>query len=328
MTRPLVDADADPEAIRSRRIAVIGYGNQGLAQAQNLRDSECDLRIGLRLGSARRALAENDGFVVGTFQEVAEWADLISLLLPDQAHGEVFRESIRPHLSAGKMLVVAHGFSIQYLQIEPPIDVDVALVAPVGPGTMLRRMYRAGGGIPALLAVHQDASGRAESVGLAYAWALGCARVGVLTTSVREETETDLFGEQAVLCGGLTALMKAGFDTLVQASYQPEIAYFECVHQMKLIVDLIYEGGLAGMQDAISDTAAFGDFRSGPRIIDDHVRESMRDVLRDIRSGAFARDWAAESAWGAPDLARHRREEKSDLLEEVGARLRAMTKPT
>jgi ketol-acid reductoisomerase len=318
------DGDADLSLIRSRRIAVIGYGNQGRAQSLNLRDSGCDVTVGLRPGGASWELAEAEGFSPGEVSDAAAQADVVSVLLPDQFHQQVYRESVQPVLTRGKMLLLAHGFSIHFRQVEPPADVDVAMVAPVGPGAMMRRLYLEGLGIPAVFAVHQNVTGLADELALAYSRALGCTRAGVLRTTFQEETETDLFGEQAVLCGGLSSLIKAGFDTLVEAGYQPELAYFECLHQIKLIVDLIYESGLSGMHAAISDTAEFGDRRSGPRIIDEHAREQMHAVLRDIRDGTFARAWIEEYQAGATSLRRAREAEKTELIEVVGRQLRSM----
>ncbi|MBV9279890.1 MAG: ketol-acid reductoisomerase, partial [Chloroflexi bacterium] len=284
-TRVYYDADADLEPVRSRRIAIVGYGNQGHAHALNLRDSGCEVRVGARPGGQGWDRASAAGFEVAPVEDACRWADLVSVLLPDQDHRRVFQESILPQLGAGKLLMMAHGFSIRFGQIRPPPDVDTALVAPVGPGHILRRLYLEGSGIPAVFAVHQSVTGRAEEVALSYARGLGCTRAGVLATTFQEETETDLFGEQAVLCGGLTALMKAGFETLVAAGYQPELAFFECIHQVKLIVDLIYEGGFTYMHERISDTAEFGDRVAGPRVVDEGVRRSLEGMLQDIQDG-------------------------------------------
>ena len=323
-TEPFNDADADLQPLRARRIAVVGYGSQGRAQALNLRDSGCDVRIGLYSGSRSADRAAADGFVVETTSDASRWADVISLLLPDQLHAPVFRESVAPALAAGKLLLVAHGLSIQYGAVAPPPEIDVALVAPIGPGRMVRSLYLEGFGVPAVIAVWRDVTGAALDLALAYAAGLGCTRAGVLPTTFQEETETDLFGEQAVLCGGLAELVKAGFDTLVDAGYQPEIAYFECLHQVKLIADLLYDGGLSGMNAAISDTAELGEYLSGPRVINEAARQGMRDVLDDIRSGAFARRWAQEWSEDGPELHRRRGEKESLLIERVGRRLRAM----
>jgi ketol-acid reductoisomerase len=317
------DDDATLELIQGRRVAVIGYGNQGHAHALNLRDSGCEVRIGLRPKGASWARAEADGFLVLPVADVAAWADVIGVLLPDQDHKLVFEESIRQQLEPGNMVLVAHGFSIHFGQIQAPPNVDVTMVAPVGPGHMMRRLFRQGSGVPALIAVHQDVSGDAHPLSLSYARALGSTRVGVLRTTFQEETETDLFGEQAVLCGGMSALIKTGFDTLVKAGYQPELAYFECLHQVKLIVDLLYEGGFFYMHSRISDTAEFGDFVSGPRVIDEHVSQSMDAILEDIQDGSFAHRWISEYEHGMPTLHRKREEEQGLQVEVVGARLRS-----
>ncbi len=318
------DSDVDPQKIRSRRIAIIGYGSQGHAHAQNLRESGCDVRVGLYEASGSWRRAEADGFDVGTVAEVSAWADVISVLLPDQHHKKVFEESIRPHLSAGKLFMTAHGFSIHFQQVSPPTDVDVAMVAPKSPGHMVRRLYEAGSGTPALLAVEQDATGTAHDTALAYAWGLGCTRAGVLPTTFKEETETDLFGEQAVLCGGMTSLVKAGFETLVEAGYQPELAYFECLHEMKLIVDLMYQGGMSYMRYSVSDTAEFGDYVSGPRVVDERVKATMRTLLDEIQDGSFARRWVAECEAGGEDFLAMRRANRDHQIERVGAELRSM----
>lgn len=324
MAKVYYDSDANLDLIKARRIAVIGYGSQGHAHAQNLRDSGCNVRVGLREGSESWARAEADGFTVGTVADVSEWGDVISILLPDQYHKPVFESAIREHLSAGKILLTAHGFSIHFKQIQPPADVDVAMVAPKSPGHMMRRMYTEGVGVPALFAVEQDATGQAEQLALAYARGLGSTKAGVLRTSFKEETETDLFGEQAVLCGGLTSLIKAGFETLVEAGYQPELAYFECLHEMKLIVDLVYQGGLSYMRYSISDTAEYGDYVSGPRVVDERVKATMRQLLADIQNGSFARRWVAEYESGAEEFARMREENRKHQIEAVGAELRSM----
>lgn len=318
------DEDADPDIIRSRRVAVIGYGNQGRAHAQNLRDSGCDISVGLYDGSKSWTRAEEDGFSVGTVADVCRWANVISILLADQHHREVFQDSIAEQLETSDLLLMAHGFSIQFGLVDPPRDVDVALVAPVSPGATMRSLFTQGVGVPAVMAVHRDVSGEAQRVTLSYARGLGCTRAGVIRTTFREETETDLFGEQAVLCGGLTELIRGGFDTLVEAGYQPELAYFECLHQVKLIVDLIYQGGLASMFRAISDTAEFGAYLTGPRIIDQSVRGVMREALSDIQNGTFARRWMAEYEAGLPTLEETRERYEHHLSEDVGAQLRAM----
>jgi ketol-acid reductoisomerase len=323
MTRVFYDSDANIDLIRSRRIAVVGYGSQGHAHAQNLRDSGCDVRVALYEGSKSWPLAENDGFIVQTVADASAWADLVSILLPDQHHKSVFNASIRPNLSPGDAVFTAHGFSVHFNQIQPPEGIDVAMVAPKGPGHLLRRLYTAGG-IPALFAVAQDATGQAEEVALAYARALGSTRAGVLKTTFKDETESDLFGEQAVLCGGLTSLIKAGFETLVEAGYQPELAYFECLHEVKLIVDLIYQGGLSYMRYSISDTAEYGDYVSGPRVIDERVKKTMRQLLDEIQDGSFARRWIEECESGGENFRRMREEARHHQIEVVGAQLRSM----
>ncbi len=318
------DVDANLERIQQKRIAVIGYGSQGHAHALNMRDSGCNVVVGLPADSKSREKAEADGLRVLSPADAAQQADVIMILIPDQHHREVFERDIRPGLAAGKMLMTAHGFSLHYSQIVPPADVDVAMVAPKGPGHMLRRLYVEGVGVPAVWAVHQDATGEAEALTLAYARAIGSTRAGVLRTTIPEETETDLFGEQAVLCGGVTSLIRNGFETLVEAGYQPEIAYFECMHEMKLIVDLMYQGGMSYMRYSISDTAEFGDYVSGPRIIDQHVRDEMRQILQEIQNGAFATRWIAENQAGRPSFLAMRRAGAKHQIEQVGQELRAM----
>ena len=318
------DADANLELIQQKRIAVIGYGSQGHAHALNLRDSGCNVVVGLPSGSKSRAKAEADGLRVMTPAEAAEQADVIMILIPDQYHREVFERDIRPGLAPGKMLMTAHGFSLHYSQIVPPEDIDVAMVAPKSPGHMMRRLYTEGVGVPALWAVHQDATGQAEAITLAYARGIGSTRAGVLHTTIAEETETDLFGEQSVLCGGITQLIRAGFETLVEAGYQPEIAYFECMHEMKLIVDLMYQGGMNYMRYSVSDTAEFGDYVSGPRIIDQHVRDEMRRVLREIQDGTFATRWILENQAGRPSFNAMRKANANQQIEQIGAELRSM----
>ncbi|HZR40200.1 MAG TPA: ketol-acid reductoisomerase [Ktedonobacteraceae bacterium] len=318
------DADANLDLIQQKRIAVIGYGSQGHAHALNMRDSGCNVVVGLPSGSKSRAKAEADGLTVMTPAQAAEQADVIMILIPDQHHREVFERDIRPGLAPGKMLMTAHGFSLHFSQIVPPADVDVAMVAPKSPGHMLRRLYVEGVGVPSLFAVFQDATGQAEALTLAYARAIGSTRAGVLRTTIKEETETDLFGEQAVLCGGVTALIKAGFETLVEAGYQPESAYFECLHEMKLIVDLMYQGGMGYMRYSISDTAEFGDYVSGPRLIDEHVRAEMKKVLSEIQDGSFAARWILENQAGRPSFLAMRRANAEHQIEQVGRELRAM----
>jgi ketol-acid reductoisomerase len=318
------ESDADAGLISSRTVAIIGYGSQGHAHALNLRDSGVDVRVGLREGSTSRAKAEAAGLPVRSLAQAAAEADLVMMLLPDTEQKAVYEEHIEPNLGEGDALFFAHGFNIRFGQIAPPPGVDVAMVAPKGPGHLLRREYSAGGGVPSLIAVDQDASGKARERALSYAHALGATRAGVLETTFEEETETDLFGEQVVLCGGLTALVMAGFETLVEAGYQPESAYFECLHELKLIVDLMYEHGITGMRYSISDTAEYGDLTRGPRIIDERVREEMARILEEIKSGRFAQEWIAENRAGRPRFNELRAKGKDHPIEHVGAQLRLM----
>jgi len=318
------DADANLELIQTKRVAVIGYVSQGHAHALNMRDNGCNVVVGLPAGSKSREKAEAEGLSVVTPAVAAEQADVIMILIPDQHHREVFERDIRPGLAPGKMLMTAHGFSLHFSQIVPPADIDVAMVAPKSPGHMMRRLFTEGVGVPALWAVHQDATGKAEAMTLAYARAIGSTRAGVLRTTIAEETETDLFGEQAVLCGVITALIRAGFETLVEAGYQPEVAYFECMHEMKLIVDLMYQGGMSYMRYSISDTAEFGDYVSGSRIIDQHTRDEMRKILQEIQNGSFASRWILENMAGRPSFQAMRRANSQHQIEQVGSELRAM----
>jgi len=324
MAHIYLDTDANLELIQQKRVAVIGYGSQGHAHALNLRDNGCNVVVGLPTGSKSREKAEADGLQVMTPAAAAEQADVIMMLIPDQHHREVFERDIRPGLAPGKLLLTAHGFSLHYSQIVPPADIDVAMVAPKSPGHMMRRLFVEGVGVPALWAVYQDATGNAEALTLSYARAIGSTRAGVLRTTIGEETETDLFGEQAVLCGGVTSLIRAGFETLVAAGYQPELAYFECMHEMKLIVDLMYQGGMSYMRYSISDTAEYGDYVSGPRIIDERVRAEMGKVLREIQDGTFATHWILENQAGRPSFQAMRREGAQHQIEKVGSELRAM----
>lgn len=323
MPKMYYDSDADLARLQGKKIAIIGYGSQGHAHAQNLRDSGLEVIVANRPGSANYKLAVADGFEPVSAPEAAQAADVIMMLVPDQVAPTVYKE-IEPHLTPGKMLMFAHGFNIHFSQIVPPEHVDVAMVAPKGPGHLVRRTYQEGAGVPALIAIHQDASGEAYQKALAYAKGIGATRAGVIETTFKEETETDLFGEQVVLCGGLTALIRAGFETLVEAGYQPEVAYFECLHELKLIVDLIYEGGIAGMRYSISDTAEYGDITVGPRIITDETKAEMRRVLDDIQSGRFARDFILENQANRPYFQTERRRQSEHLIEEVGKQLRAM----
>lgn len=324
MPKMYYDSDADLSILKGKKIAVMGYGSQGHSQAQNLKDSGLDVVVGLRKGSRKWSVAEGDGLKVMTVSEAAAAADVIQILLPDEKQGAVYREEIMPHLKTGNALVFSHGFNIAFHQIVPPGDVDVFMVAPKSPGHLVRRMYVEGKGVPGLLAVHQDATGNAYRLGLAYAKGIGCTRAGVIETTFKEETETDLFGEQTVLCGGVTSLIKAGFETLVEAGYQPEIAYFECLHELKLIVDLIYEGGLGMMRYSVSDTAEYGDVTRGPRIVNDSVKAEMKKILEEIQSGAFAKEWMLENQANRPQFNALVDREKGHLIEKVGAELRSM----
>jgi ketol-acid reductoisomerase len=317
------DNDADPAALADQTVAIIGYGSQGHAHALNLHESGVDVVVGLAPGSKSRALAEEAGLRVANVAEAVRAADVIMILVPDTAQKAVYDAEIAPNLRDGQLLMFAHGFNIRFARIEPPANVDVGMIAPKGPGHLLRSVYRAGGGVPALFAVERDVSGTARARVLAYGRAIGSTRAGILETTFAEETETDLFGEQAVLCGGTAALVKMAFETLVEAGYQPELAYFETMHELKLIVDLMYRGGLNFMRFSVSDTAEFGDYVSGPRIIDDNVRHTMRQVLGDIQDGTFASRWIAESESGAAEFKRLREADRDHQIERVGAQLRA-----
>jgi ketol-acid reductoisomerase len=324
MTRLFYDNDAALERLRGRPIAIIGFGSQGHAHAMNLRDAGLDVRVGLYNGSRSWAKAEEAGLTVLPVSDAAGTAEVIMILTPDTMQAKLYEEEIAPHMQAGKTLMFAHGFNVRYCQIVPPPNVDVSMVAPKSPGHRVREVFVQGGGVPALVAVHQDASGGALADALAYAKGLGCTRAGVLQTTFAEETETDLFGEQAVLCGGVSALVKAGFDTLVEAGYQPEVAYFECMHELKLIVDLFYQGGLNYMRYSVSDTAEYGDYVAGPRIITDETRATMRRLLEEIRNGSFASAWIDENRKGRPQFNRRRREDATHPIESVGRELRRM----
>ena len=323
MAKTYYDRDADLSIIQQRKVAIVGYGSQGHAHALSLRDSGVDVRIGLPTNSRSIDKAKKAGLTVGTVAEVAQWADVIMILAPDTTQAAIYEESIAPHLTAGKTLMFAHGFNIRYDAINPPKDVDVSLVAPKAPGHRVREVFVEGGGTPGLVAIHQDASGNALALALSYARGIGCTRAGVLETTFKEETETDLFGEQAVLCGGTAALVKAGFETLVNAGYQPEVAYFECLHELKLIVDLMYRGGLEYMRYSISDTAEWGDYIAGPRVITDESRAAMKQLLTDIQDGTFARRWIEENKTGRHQLEKCRTEEAAHPIEATGAKLRA-----
>ena len=316
--------NADPRLIQGRRVAVIGYGSQGHAHALNLRDSGVDVVVGLRSASSSVGTARESGLDVRTPSEAAQWADLVMMLVPDQHMSDVYGADVAAHLKPGDALFFAHGFNIHFGEIEPPDGVDVAMVAPKGPGHLVRRTYEEGSGVPALVAVHKNASGTAMDLAVSYADAIGATRAGVLETSFREETETDLFGEQVILCGGVSELIKASFETLVDAGYAPESAYFECLHELKLIVDLLYEGGLGWMRHSVSDTAEYGDFTRGPRIITDETRAEMRRILAEVQSGEFADEWLAEHRSGAPNLAKYRTQDAAHPIEDVGSRLRSL----
>lgn len=324
MARIYYDKDANLNLLKGKKIAVIGFGSQGHAHAQNLRDSGCEVVVASREGGEGWESAQKAGFEVVNAGEAARIADIIVMLAPDISQPQIYRESIAKGLSAGKMLMFAHGFNIHFGQIVPPSDIDVTMIAPKCPGHMLRRLYAEGLGAPALIAIHQDASGKAKDIALAYAKGIGCTRAGVLETTFAEETETDLFGEQTVLCGGVSALIKAGFEVLVEAGYQPEVAYFECLHELKLIVDLIYQGGLSYMRYSVSDTAEYGDYTRGPRVIDDLVKDEMRQILAEIQSGSFAREWILENQAGRPVYNALKRMEAEHEIEVVGKQLRSM----
>src|SRR5690348_4403362 len=324
MAKIYLDKDADLSLIQGKKVAVIGYGSQGHAHAQNLRDNGVSVRVGLPAQSASRARAQADGFTVSTPSDATAWADVVMILTPDTKQPALYKRHIEPHLTAGKMLMFAHGFNIRYGTIAPSSDVDVSMVAPKSPGHRVRELFVEGSGTPALFAVHQDASKNARALTLSYAKALGCTRAGVLETTFTEETETDLFGEQAVLCGGVSHLIKAGFETLVEAGYQPELAYFECLHELKLIVDLMYRGGLNYMRYSVSDTAEYGDYVSGPRVIDDHVRQSMRQVLSEIQDGSFAERWLDENSDGRERFLAMRKKDADHQIEQIGRELRSM----
>jgi ketol-acid reductoisomerase len=324
MATAYYEKDADATLIGSRKVAVIGYGSQGHAHARNLADSGVDVRVGLREGSGSWAKAEAAGLKVKTIAQAAGEADVVMMLLPDTEQKAVYDAEIADQLVDGDVLLFAHGFNIRFGLIRPPSGVDVAMVAPKGPGHLVRREFDAGGGVPALIAVAQDESGKARALALSYAHAIGATRAGVLETTFDEETETDLFGEQVVLCGGITSLVQAGWETLVEAGYQPEVAYFECLHELKLIVDLMYENGISGMRFSISDTAEYGDYTRGPRIVNDETKAEMKRILTEIQDGRFAEEWIAENRNGRPNFNEHRRQAQEHPIEKVGAELRAM----
>ncbi|OIP36507.1 ketol-acid reductoisomerase [Candidatus Desantisbacteria bacterium CG2_30_40_21] len=318
------EEDADLTLLKGKKIAIIGYGAQGHAQAQNLRDSGCDVIIAQREGSRNYEMAKRDGFTPVSAQEAAAQADYIQMLVPDQTQKSIYESAVKPNLDPGKVLGFSHGFNIHFGQIVPPPDVDVVMIAPKGPGKLVRRVYTEGGGVPCVVAVQQDASGRALELALAYGKAIGGTKAGIIETTFEEETETDLFGEQVVLCGGLTELIRAGFDTLVEAGYQPEIAYFECCHELKLIIDLIHEKGITGMRQAISGTARYGDVTRGKWIINDETRETMQEILSDIQTGEFAKEWILENQANQPVLNALVRNDAEHLIEKVGEELRSM----
>lgn len=324
MAKMYYDSDADLDLLRGKTIGIIGYGSQGHAHALNLKDSGLSVMVGLYNGSSSWQRAEQAGLKVGTVEDVAYSADVIMMLVPDQAQKQVYEESVQGGLTKGKTLMFAHGFNIHFHQIQPPSQVDVTMVAPKAPGHMMRRVYTEGSGVPALLAVHQDVSGQAQAQALAYARGIGATRAGVLLTTFAEETETDLFGEQTVLCGGVTSLVKTAFETLVEAGYQPELAYFECLHELKLIVDLMYQGGMSLMRYSVSDTAEYGDYSRGPRVINEQVRGEMRRILNEIQDGSFAREWILENQAGRPSFNAMRRRESEHRIEQVGKELRSM----
>ena len=318
------EEDADLSLIQDKNIGIIGYGSQGHAHALNLKDTGLNVQIGLYEGSKSWAIAEKDGFTVKTASDVAKDSDIIMLLLHDHSMASVYKESIEPNLESGNSLMFAHGFNIHYKTITPPNNIDVSMVAPKAPGHRVREVFIKGGGVPGLIAVHHDATGKAHSTGLAYSRGIGCTRAGVLDTTFKEETETDLFGEQAVLCGGVTQLVKAAFETLVEAGYQPESAYFECLHELKLIVDLLYKGGMEYMRYSVSDTAEYGDYSRGPVVVDDHVKQNMKKVLSDIQDGSFAKEWISENDEGRHKFNQLREENKIHPIEAIGKELRQM----
>lgn len=324
MARMYYDTDANLDLLAGKTVAIIGYGSQGHAHALNLKDSGVNVVVGLYPGSKSIAKAEAEGLTVKSVADAAAAADFIMILLPDEVQKTIYKNEIEPHLTEGKVLAFAHGFNIHFAQVVPPSNVDVVMIAPKGPGHLVRRTYEQGEGVPALFAVYQDASGQARDRAMAYAKGIGGTRAGILETTFREETETDLFGEQVVLCGGLSELIKSGFETLVEAGYQPELAYFECLHEVKLIVDLVVEGGLAKMRDSISNTAEYGDLTRGPRIITDETRKEMRQILKEIQTGQFAREFVLENQAGKPGFTAMRRREAEHPIEEVGKDLRAM----
>ncbi len=324
MAKMYYDNAADLAVIRGKKVAILGYGSQGHAHALNLKDSGVDVRVGLPASSRSREKAMAAGLTVGEVADVTKWADVVMMLVPDTSQADLYRDQVQPNLAPGKLLLFAHGFNIRFGTITPRPDIDVAMIAPKAPGHRVREVFVEGGGTPALIAIHQDATGQARNIALSYAKGIGVTRAGVIETTFAEETETDLFGEQAVLCGGVSALIKAGFQTLVDAGYQPEIAYFECLHELKLIVDLIYQGGLNYMRYSVSDTAEHGDYTGGPKIVTEETKRNMKKMLEDIRSGEYARGWIAENKAGRPWFNKMREAEQNQLIEQVGANLRAL----
>jgi len=324
MAKMYFDKDADLKFLKGKTVAILGYGSQGHAHALNLKDSKVNVVVGVRKSSKSWLIAEKGGLKVMTPAEAGKAADVVMMLVPDLAQPEVYREAVEPYMKKGKAVVFAHGFNIHYGQIVPPAGVDVFMVAPKGPGHMVRRVFTDGGGVPGLVAVHQDASGQAMQMALAYAKGIGCTRGGVMETTFRDETETDLFGEQAVLCGGASELVRAGFETLVEAGYQPENAYFECLHELKLVVDLMYEGGISGMRFSISETAKYGDITRGKRIITDETRKEMKKILKEIQTGEFAREWILENQAGRPMYNATLKREAEHPIEVVGKKIRSM----
>src|ERR1700722_15773262 len=324
MTKTYHDQDADLSLIQGKKVAIIGYGSQGHAHSLNLKDSGVDVRVGLPANSRSINKAKSAGLEVLSVADAAKWADVIMILAPDHAQAAIYNQQIAPYMGKGKTLMFAHGFNIRYGTIVPAPEIDVSMVAPKAPGHRVREVFVEGGGVPALIAIHQDASGKAKALALSYAKAIGSTRAGVIETTFTEETETDLFGEQTVLCGGVSALVKAGFETLVNAGYQPEVAYFECLHELKLIVDLMYRGGLAYMRYSISDTAEQGDYSAGPRIINAKTKEEMRKILAEIRDGSFAKKWIEENEQGCPNFLAARQREQTHPIEQLGPELRAM----
>ncbi len=318
------DSDSDPSIIKNRKVAVIGYGSQGHAHALNLKEAGVDVVVGLRPDSTSRQAAQQAGLTVKDIGDAAAWADVVMMLTPDQTMADLYAAEVAPHLRQGDALFFAHGFNIHFGFIEPPKGADVVMVAPKGPGHLVRRTYTEGSGVPCLLAVHTDATGQAHDLGLSYAWGIGGTRAGVLETTFKEETETDLFGEQVILCGGVSALIKASFETLVDAGYQPESAYFETLHELKLIVDLLFEGGLSWMRYSVSDTAEYGDYTRGPRVVTDETRAEMKKILGEIQSGGFAAEWMNQARIGAPFLLERRAQDQDHLVEQVGRNLRQM----